>query len=339
MKTSYKYISELCTDEYFVQWILNPTAESTHYWSRKISDNPEMKKDVEMARQIILSVEYKKNSEMSDEDYNEVLNNIVGYGNVEKNKKVTTKRFFSVAAAVVLFISVSFVLLMYNTPTEVEKTVSMSEKILKKTSNGEKLQVRLPDGSLVVLNAGSELQYFTDFNLQRKTFLKGEAFFDVVENESRPFTVQTENVLTTVLGTSFNIRSYTEENKSAISVVSGKVKVSDNQGRKALLQANRQGVFDKTKDEVYIKDFKVEKILGWKDGLVTFDNDSFDKIFQNLERVYGVHFIIKGALPQGRYTGSYRKASLETILQGISLTSDFRFEIEGKEVLIEATKK
>src|SRR5688572_8298430 len=87
--------------------------------------------------------------------------------------------------------------------------------------------LRLPDGSTVLLNEGSKLEYPITFSGDtREVFLQGEGYFDIQHNPSKPFVVKTANVTTTVLGTAFNVKAFPSEKHITVTVTRGKVKVS-----------------------------------------------------------------------------------------------------------------
>ncbi|MDN5217437.1 FecR domain-containing protein [Fulvivirgaceae bacterium BMA12] len=332
-------ILDLLENENFVQWVLSPNQETNHYWSKWLLTHSERKEDVEKARQIVLSTHYKKSFTLPDEDYNQILSDVVSHHRrriKESNDLIGRKLFYKisgVAAAIVLMVGAA---LWYNdntlsTPSE----HSISEVIRKKTGSGQKLTLQLPDGSKVVLNAESEITYAIPFSSNREVKLSGEAFFDVKKDPEHPFTVLTRYTTTKVVGTSFNIRSYTYESETAISVLTGKVEVSDHNGHEAALIPAQQGVFDFKHDQLLVTPFSAEAIAGWKDGLLLFNNTPLTEVMDRLEKWYGVQFeITDGTLMEGKYTGRYNNASLEKILDGVSYASGFDFKIKDKTVLV-----
>ena len=211
--------------------------------------------------------------------------------------------------------------------------VSWSEK---KTNAGEKITISLPDGSKVKLNSSSSLRYSTDFNVAKRILsLDGEAFFEVASNEQKPFIVVTGNIETSVLGTSFNVRSLSDS-AATIAVTSGNVLVKDRAGNHTIELKKDEMTNVHLKNPVWYKtDFDYAKVIGWKDGTLVFENKGFDEILVRLESWYGVEFEVLGhANPDILINTTYKNDPLDRILEGLSFTYGFSFEIKEKRVII-----
>ncbi len=221
-----------------------------------------------------------------------------------------------------------------------EKTVSLANSSTtwneKKTKAGEKITISLPDGSKVKLNSLSSLRYDTDFNVaDRKLHLTGEGFFEVVANKQKPFVVVSGNIETTVLGTSFNVKSFSDS-AATIAVASGNVLVKDRIGRNSITLVKDEMANVKLKNQVWHKsNFDYDKVIGWKDGILLFENERFEEILVRLERWYGVEFEVHGrANPDVLINTRYHNDPLERILKGLSFTYKFSFEMREKTVII-----
>ena len=211
--------------------------------------------------------------------------------------------------------------------------ISWSEK---KTNAGEKIAISLPDGSKVKLNSSSILRYSTDFNVANRILsLDGEAFFEVARNEQKPFIVVTGNIETSVLGTSFNVKSLSDS-AATIAVTSGNVLVKDRAGNHTIELRKDEMTNVHLKNPVWHKtDFDYAKVIGWKDGTLVFENEGFDKILVRLESWYGVEFEVLGhANPDILINTTYKNDPLDRILEGLSFTYGFSFEIKEKRVII-----
>jgi ferric-dicitrate binding protein FerR (iron transport regulator) len=156
---------------------------------------------------------------------------------------------------------------------------------LIKNQHGQVRQITLPDGSRVWLNAASTIEYYPAFSVNRDIKLEGEAFFEVKPDASHPFTVHTQKLNTTVLGTSFNIKSFSDDNFIDVSVVHGKVSVEETSRKLALLTRNKSLRFDKqhNKAEVYTADST--EFSSWKDGRLQFSGESLIEIVTNIRKV------------------------------------------------------
>ena len=330
-------IVELINDEKFVQWVVSPSPESDHYWSRWLSANPDWKSPVEWARQIILSTKYKQQHELSEEDYNLVLSNIVAYN--RKQPKASRRKIIlywtsGIAAVFLSLFFISFLINKYEV-TLVPSDRRTTQVITKVTQPGQKLKVRLPDGTRVVLNAESQLTYSVPFVSERRVRLTGEAFFDVVKDPDKPMFVHSGNITTRVVGTSFNVRFYPDEPEATVSVVTGKVEISDSIGHKASLIPNFQGVFNFGKGHLLVTSFPMQEVVGWKDGMIIFDRTPLPVVFKRLERWYGVKFHVSDkSLMDGIYTGQYENASLEKVLEGVRYASGFDYQLDENTIVI-----
>lgn len=330
--------SDLLKDEKFVQWVTNPNAQLDHYWENWINSHPNRKEDVEIARNFISSLEYRQEYRLSENDYQRSLYKLMEFNDAQKtgNRRInyfTLARVVGIAAMVVLVFTVLFN--MYG--PNVEDRPSKIELITKQTEYGQKRSVRLPDGTAVMLNAGSVLTYEKPFlEKTRKVTLTGEAFFDVRRDETRPFIVKTASVETEVLGTSFNVRAYPEEEEISVSVLTGKVMVSSDKDQHGVtLTPLKEAVYNYESRSIGVRNFDQQLIFGWKDGIIEFDNVSIDQVLVRLERWYGVEFVVSNNVSlKGHYRGVYKDASLEGILDGLSFTTGFSYELNGKKVLI-----
>ncbi|MDN5212599.1 FecR domain-containing protein [Fulvivirgaceae bacterium BMA12] len=219
--------------------------------------------------------------------------------------------------------------------TETENSVTYVER---STKPGEKLNVKLPDGSLVKLNSSSKLIFPDKFsNRQRKITLIGEAFFEVTKDPERPFNIKSGGISTTVLGTTFNIRAFPDEKDITVAVVSGRVAVESlNQNSKTiLLEPDEMAIYSKENNQTVKSNFDYMEAVAWKDGIIYFKDANIYEILDTLEEWYGVSFKINRKLNREKgFTVSHKDKSLETILRGLSFSYGFQFEMEGKTINI-----
>jgi transmembrane sensor len=198
------------------------------------------------------------------------------------------------------------------------------------TIEGEQKEIKLPDGSLITLNENSTLAYAPDFN-NRVVQLEGEAFFDVAKQVGKTFEILTNTTKTTVLGTSFNIRAYPQDNRIEVAVYTGKVafetlaKASD----KMLLKANEKAVFDGKSNKINKVAASDSNAIAWKTQLLHFDNTSLKDLIEVLER----HFDVKiksenAAILNCHFTGRFEQPQLQQIFDAVA----FSTEVEIKKV-------
>lgn len=153
--------------------------------------------------------------------------------------------------------------------------------------------ITLPDGSSVVLHAGSKLEYPASFQgKNREVVLSGEAYFDVTHNPAQPFIIHTGTVKTTVLGTAFNIKS--DEKQVTVSVTRGKVKVEDGTKVLAVLTPDQQVAYDLGKASGIQHTVNADSIVtDWTKRHMVFNGDSFEEIARMLSQRYGVPILFR----------------------------------------------
>lgn len=164
------------------------------------------------------------------------------------------------------------------------------------TVNNEQKQCTLPDGSGVRLNSGSKINYSSGFNdTIRLVTLEGEAYFSVKPNKKMPFVVKTKDLTLKVLGTEFNVSSYTSDSRSVATLDRGKVQVTINRNEKGpasdsyVLKPNQQLSYNKSDQSVLINSV-TEEATSWKEGALIFQNATFIDILNTLHRRYDVTF-------------------------------------------------
>ena len=202
---------------------------------------------------------------------------------------------FSAAASVLLFLSVF--------------TFSKLSITSIKTAYGIHQTVLLPDGSEVILNAGSKLTYHKwKWAENREVNLSGEGFFKV--KKGNKFLVKTSNGTVSVLGTSFNV--YDRENVLQVACITGKVRVSADNNNEAILNPNQK--FNLNEDHVEIlRNIDSVKELSWINNSFAFNAVPLRDVFKEIERQYNVRIEYHGDLRKS-YSGVFPKSSIENVL-------------------------
>lgn len=196
--------------------------------------------------------------------------------------RVLSFRWIKVAAVLLILAGAGYLAIQFAKPSEDTITVANPSGIIQ--------AVLLPDNSTIWLNAASELQYAKNFTQQREVNLKGEAYFEVSHDAAHPFTVTAGELQTKVLGTSFNIKAYPQEEIATVSLVTGKVEVSEGSKQLALLQPSMQLQLNKQTHIAQTSVLDTNIALAWKKGLLQFEGESFRSIAGTLERWYGIQF-------------------------------------------------
>lgn len=205
------------------------------------------------------------------------------------------------------------------------------------TPNGGEWEIRLPDGSVVWLNAASSLQYPLNMgsSKQRKVELTGEAYFEVAKDKSRPFIVKTIKQELEVLGTHFNINGYANENVTRTTLLEGSVRVADlNSTDIQVLKPGEQSILSNSGIE--IKKANTDEAVAWKNGYFMFDNERQESILRKIARWYNVE--IEYADPEAKAVMYYGTVSrfekISKVLHKLEQTGEVRFDIKGNKLIV-----
>ncbi|HVI47503.1 MAG TPA: FecR domain-containing protein [Chitinophaga sp.] len=214
-----------------------------------------------------------------------------------------------------------------------ETTATISWHTLS-TPRGGQFRLVLPDGSKVWLNAASSLKFPTAFTgKERKVELNGEAYFEVEKNPGQPFHVTIKDADVAVLGTSFNIMAYTDENAIKTTLLEGAVKVSKEQ-EATLLKPGEQSLLDAAGKIHVIENADVDLAVAWKNGLTSFRSADIKTIMRQVERWYDVEVVYNGAMPARTFTGDIpRNANLSELLRLLEV-SRIHFKMEDNRLIV-----
>lgn len=208
------------------------------------------------------------------------------------------------------------------------------------TPAGGKFSVVLADGSKVWLNASSSIKFPAEFvGNERRVEIKGEAYFEVAKDQSRPFYVRNGSSEIKVLGTHFNVMAYPDEYRSALTLLEGSVQFTKN-GQSQLLKPGKQIVYTETDTETKQQPADIEEVMAWKNDLFVFNNTSIDEIMKELMRWYDVKIKYEGEKPDISFTGVIpRNTNVSKVLKTLELTEDVVFGIENNVITCEKKPK
>lgn len=249
---------------------------------------------------------------------------------IEHKKRLWFRRLVTVAASAAAVIA-----LVLGSITYIHYMDSQSVSYLEaSTSYGERKQIQLPDGTQVTLNSCSHIRYPDRFaDKHRKVELEGEGYFRVFHNEKQPFIVNARHFDVRVLGTCFNIKSYSSDELVSVDVESGKVQV-DMPEAMMRLQAKEQilintlsGEYNKRRDE--------RTVAVWRKGGLRFNSTPIRDVAKDLERMYNCRITFaEGQDFNNLISGEHDNKSLDAVLQAIEYTSGIHYKKQGDKVLL-----
>lgn len=295
------------------------------------------------------NLEFVSNTDEVPEKFKKIIRNIYEKSASERYRlygasKSLIKPYLKIAASIAIIVA-SAIFFMYQKSNRNDVPV-IAEKIgkivLKENDRGRKSTIFLPDGSVVHLNSESSIKYNeSQFDSVRIAYLTGEGFFEIASDSIHPFKVVANNIEITALGTAFNVNSYQGENEIRVSLVEGKVLIKNNQpangkAEELFLNPGHEVVYSKENNRFTdLKAFNPRKVYGWKDGILYFDQANLPTVIQMLERWFDVDFHLVNESPvQWRYTAQFHNQSLRNILESLSFSQNFKYEIEGKKIIV-----
>ena len=263
------------------------------------------------------------------------------------------QKWYWLAAAAVLIPLVLFITGKMN-PSAPEGKIS--GEYARSSSAGERKSFQLPDGTKVMLNAGSMIRISKDFNTTgREITLEGEAFFDVTRDAGNPFVIHTSSMDVKVLGTTFNVKAYPEDKMSEASLLNGSVEIlvkKDNStillhpSEKILIPNITGAVPSKSvlgREQRYLVgklvanpvDSSIAEV-SWTENKLAFTDDSFEEIATALERWYNVSIRFEDStLKLYRFTATFDKKTIEQVLNALAASRPFEYRLEqGNKIVI-----
>lgn len=203
------------------------------------------------------------------------------------------------------------------------------------TANGETYKLRLPDGSFVWLNSASSLTYATGLfkDGKRNVELRGEGFFEVAKDKSRPFVVKTAQQEVEVLGTQFNVNAYADEPVVATTLLEGSVRLVA-AGVERVLKPGQ--LAENSAAGIRVSAANIEVITDWKNEEFFLDKLDFRLAMRKIARWYDVEVIYNGSVPENLEAGGWipRNSRLSDVLKSIEGSGLVTFKLEGRKLYV-----
>jgi ferric-dicitrate binding protein FerR (iron transport regulator) len=219
-------------------------------------------------------------------------------------------------------------------------TVITADSAIIRSPFGNRFAFRLPDSTLVTLNANSTLSYPLSYNRSRRQVtLHGAAFFDVDSSSGKPFNVEIDNMLITTAGASFYVRAYPYEAGQEVQLLAGTLKAAKTypspDSVAAVAHAGEMVMLNRGIDLMETDTYDGDWLPGWKQNRLDFDHAGCNQVVSRLEKWFGVVIEVKGDPgDQVRFSGRYRNASLEEVLTAFCEAANCSYEEKNNEVLL-----
>ncbi|WP_269236048.1 FecR family protein [Flavobacterium flavigenum] len=263
-----------------------------------------------------------QNSGITEQDIDNVLGDRILLKIEERLERKKKTHYYKISASVAAVILLGTVLFTFNSIFKTNHFITVAAQF------GEQKNVRLPDSSMVYLNSGSSIVYPEHFGEDsREITLKGEAYFEVVHKEKHPFIISSAHLKTQVLGTRFIVTNY-EKGIPSVTVVSGKVKVTDQHSSKSEIITKNQRVTYDDVSGAFIRSNNIESsnYLAWKEGRIFFDHAQIDQVLLTLQRKYNMVLKLDSKLYQcNTISGNFSGNDIKKILSSIRFINDMEY--------------
>lgn len=324
-----------------------------------LNQNPQLQQQYDWFLLLVSKEENIQNtsSETASRAINKILNKAaILEERQHKRKKKQVLRILSYAASILLVLGLGYLLFLkgnHSFLSKVPKPIVAKSELIPKP-------VVLPDGSKVWLNAGSTLDFETDFKGKtREVRLIGEAYFDVVKNKEKPFIVHVGEININVLGTAFNVKGYKEDNTIQTTLYRGLVKVTKSKDKhfqpimlypnqtikipKSVIASETKISEEKNAIEISAIDSTEKDVArtetAWMFGRIDFKGETLEEVTNKMAYRYHIKFVFEDeASKKLNYTGSFVKESLDQALKALKTANPFNYKIENNEVIISAIK-
>lgn len=201
---------------------------------------------------------------------------------------------------------------------------------------GGEYKLRLSDGSMVHLNSLSSLRYPVRFSGEvREVELTGEAFFEVSKSQT-PFIVKTKGVDIRVLGTTFNVSAYPENQYTQATLVTGSVRVDTKEGGQIMLKPSQQAELDNRSHELVVRQVDVTFYTSWVSGKIYFKDERLEDIMNTLSRWYDIHVVFADKSKKDLRFGCNlnRYEEIAPFLELLNATGRVKTKVQGREITI-----
>ena len=239
--------------------------------------------------------------------------------------------FYRVAAILILALSVTLGALKV-----LDRPQSVVTYVEKMSAKGETKSLLLADGTKVILNSDTKLIIPSNFNKEERIIeLEGEGFFDVTPDPDKPFIIKSGETRVKVLGTSFDFKSYKEDEFIKLTVSTGKVRVNMiDQDLQLAVSPNEHLSINKIDGNVRKESIEENNYIKWIHGSLYFNKEPIREVLKTINRTYNRKVILQCKNCDYRITGTHDNKSIEAVIEAICFTTGLRSKREGGNIVL-----
>ncbi|MXV51846.1 DUF4974 domain-containing protein [Pedobacter sp. HMF7647] len=343
---NFQEVEDYLLDDSFIEWVLG-NSRPNEFWNDYLKAFPQNEEKFHQACIIAKSLKIKPEKDLSQSAIDRMVSNF--------EAKTSKKNFgdlinfwnfrpFRIAAAIILFCSAGYISYVLLQPANEQKSQTAFQRI--KNNQNKSAIIKLPDGSLAVLQPNAQIIYPKTFDSrQREVNLIGEAFFEVTKNPNKPFYVFSKEMTVRVVGTSFNVKANEDTHSFEVLVSTGRVEVfaGNLKNRQAntlimVLMPNQHAVLDRRelrlKKDVLAKPVLLSEVstaIHFK-----FSQTPFPTVISTIEKAYGIHILYDEAVMKNcQVTASLVRQSLDERLKLICKAIEADYKYVNGQVIIE----
>lgn len=358
----YKQLEDFLIDDTFLKYCSGEDKNCILYWQQYSLNHPEQAETILNAKRLyqLLVGNRRPVNEQLEKLKTDLQNSSVEY--VGSNR-FNWSRWGAIAAVFIALVSGG--VWYYSQSSKVDTVLPITSiGQVYQTKNGEKRTFELSDGSTVTLNSGSKLELSSDFNHElRIVRLAGEGYFQVAKNKEKPFVVQASDFDIKVLGTTFNVKSYSDEPTAEALLVEGSIEMKSKGQREnsVIIKPNQKITIYRNQSEIAIqhktnkptssklpiKEIAIENIpivetnkaeipdIAWRENRLEIVDQDFESLRRTLERWYDVDIQIENdRLKQYRFTATFSSENINQVLSALQKVEPFKFDVYGKKITI-----
>ena len=328
---------DFVSDETFINYHLKSNIVDQLSWEEWLLNNPDKLSLAEEAKAIINELSFT----VSEKEYGEELKKLTSTIERRKSQPSISKfshgnkflQFYQKRKRVIQFLVPLLIIIMTGGLWLFQRTQNNTGKLTETVNNStEPLILTLSDGTVVSLTPHSYLQYplyFTE--KERNVYLHGDAQFSVKRNIEHPFKVHAENIVATVLGTVFNIKS-SDDSALVVELLKGKLNVEIMNAKKeaeqsVLLAPNERATYIRNNKHLYKNLIAAEHHL-------SFAKSNFDEVAAQIKSAYGITLLNESSKQDWRFTGDFKSSTATEIIENICLVKKLSFVTKGDTIVI-----
>lgn len=341
-------VREFVTDPAFIAWVKSPDEASDAFWEDWLRQHPHKQADVQQARLLVDQFANQRDVTTQhelDQDWEGIQQRIRQPATPTIIRPLWQRQWAwtAAAAAVLLVLGVNLWPRLTDPSRPTDQPVAQGSTLFNVVNRTKQVVARrMPDGSTVWMTPGARLTYPRQFAANHRTVqFTGEGFFEVTKDASRPFTIHSGQLKTQVLGTSFNVRADAGSDSYAVSVVTGKVRVSapmkNGTLKTVLLQPQQRAVFELNNQQLATTTMPVNptKQEVWQPASLSFEDATLSEVAKRLERTFNTTVTLANpALANCRLTVDFNQQRLAEILEQINKLLNTHYSLEGNRVVL-----